>query len=186
VKRIHLVAVLTMTSGLALGLELTPGITRVVASEESVQSQPKYALRLDEGEKLAGVNFQFTPKNGARRLSAATWSPPPGTKVPLHKHQRMEEYFFIHSGRGVLLINEQRIPFQAGTSLFVPQNTWHGFEFPDQEAVIYGVSSPPGLEEIFLAWSNPGLSKKQIAAVEQKHGLIWKEPKGSPSDSAPE
>jgi mannose-6-phosphate isomerase-like protein (cupin superfamily) len=137
----------------------------------------KYALHLNEGEMLAGVNFQFTPKNGARRLSSATWSPPVGTKIPLHKHQRMEEYFFIHSGRGMLLINDERIPIDAGTSLFVPQDTWHGFEFPEQQAVIYGVSSPPGLEEIFVAWSTPGLSKEQVAAVERKHGLMWKQPK---------
>jgi mannose-6-phosphate isomerase-like protein (cupin superfamily) len=164
--------------GILLALLAAVGVPRTegAALQRLGQSQFKYARGVDQGEKLAGVNFQFTPKNGARRLSAATWSPPIGTKVPLHKHQRMEEYLFIHSGRGVLVIDGQKIPFQAGTSLFVPQNTWHGFEFPDEGAVIYGVSSPPGLEEIFLAWSTPGLSKAQIAATERKHGLIWKAP----------
>ncbi len=166
-----------LVTGIWLAVLASGGIQRAEAAptQEHDRSQSKYASRLDEGEKLAGVNFQFTPKQGARRLSAATWSPPIGTKVPLHKHRRMEEYFFVHSGRGILLINEERVPFEAGTSLFVPQDTWHGFEFPDQKAVIYGVSSPPGLEEIFRAWSTPNLPKKAVAAVEQKHGLIWKQ-----------
>jgi mannose-6-phosphate isomerase-like protein (cupin superfamily) len=134
-----------------------------------------YVRRLNEGEMLAGVNFQFTPKDGATRLWAATWSPPRGTKIPLHKHTDMEEYFFIHSGRGILVINEDSIPIETGMSLFVPKDTWHGFAFPDQAAVIFGVTSPPGLEEVFRAWSTPGLSKEQISALERKHGMQWRQ-----------
>jgi hypothetical protein len=37
--------------------------------------------------------------------------------------------------------------------------------------------SPPGLEEVFRAWGTPGLTKEQIAAIERKHGLVWKQPK---------
>lgn len=39
-----------------------------------------------------------------------------------------DELYFIHSGTGVLVMNGQRIPCDAGTCLFVPARTWHRFE----------------------------------------------------------
>ena len=173
-KRILVIAAVVVTIVvLVYSQQRKSALTQTSSATATVKSDhSKYVLRINEGELLSGVNFQFTPKNGATQLSAGTWTSN-GTKVPLHKHVHMEEYFFIHSGSGVLLINDERIPFEAGMSLFVPKDTWHGFE-PDKGMVLFVVSSPPGLEEVFRAWDTPGLSKEQIAAIERKHRLIWK------------
>src|SRR5262245_18040464 len=66
-------------------------------------------------------------KDNISSVSLLTEELIPGSSIPVHKHLNEDEYFFIISGTGLINIDEKIVPFKAGTTAFVPKNTWHGF-----------------------------------------------------------
>jgi len=78
---------------------------------------------------------------------------PPGKSTNLHRHTHEALIHFL-LGRGYSLVNDERIDWKAGDTLFLPSWTWHNFCNADSEKparylavtnrpLIYGL----GLEE---------------------------------------
>jgi mannose-6-phosphate isomerase-like protein (cupin superfamily) len=53
----------------------------------------------------------------------------------LHRHDRVEEFFFILEGNGAQLVEGGEIPIAAGDVIFVPRNEWHGFRNTGRQPV---------------------------------------------------
>ncbi|MBI2682504.1 MAG: cupin domain-containing protein [Acidobacteriales bacterium] len=71
---------------------------------------------------------------------------PRGTD-PQQPHQQ-DELYFVVSGSGAFVVNEQRLSFGVGDSLFVPAGAVHRFEdFTDDLAVWVVFWGPPGGEK---------------------------------------
>jgi mannose-6-phosphate isomerase-like protein (cupin superfamily) len=51
----------------------------------------------------------------------------PTGRDPQTPHEQ-DEIYFIHRGKGELVIDGERYPFEAGDCLFVPANIFHRFE----------------------------------------------------------
>ena len=104
-------------------------------------------------------------------------------EIPVHQHEHEEEFLFVHTGHGVVVLGDQRVPVQAGTTIYIPPGTWHGFQnTADKASQIMWVVTPGSggktqLEHFFRAvGALPGtdvklLTPDQFADVMEKHGM---------------
>ena len=102
------------------------------SSSESLRP-PAYVLQPDEGEVLFGgprggkVIIKVDPeKTGSPQMAMGIQYLVGG--VPVHRHEQEEEVFFVHTGEGVGILGDERVPLQPGTTIYIPPGTWHGFE----------------------------------------------------------
>ena len=104
-------------------------------------------------------------------------------EIPLHQHEHEEEFLFVHTGHGVGVLGDQRVPVRAGTTIYVPPSTWHGFQnTADKASQIMWVLTPGSgektqLEHFFRAVGAPpeteakSLTPEQFAGIMEKHGM---------------
>src|SRR3972149_8479406 len=50
---------------------------------------------------------------------------PPGEVADAHSHSDMYEVFTIHKGKGLMVVNNQKIPVEPGTCVMVEQGETH-------------------------------------------------------------
>jgi mannose-6-phosphate isomerase-like protein (cupin superfamily) len=99
---------------------------------------------------------------------------PPGAGIPRHVHAYWDEVIYVLDGSGIAALNDERVPIQKGTTIFIPKGVWHGFENPDAGLFILWMATSPGQAEFFRAISNcPGepaknLSREQVMAIRQQ------------------
>jgi quercetin dioxygenase-like cupin family protein len=99
------------------------------------------------GRDLVRIKISPAPPG---RLAMITQDVTPGTSIPIHLHEREDEIIFIQSGRGVATLGDQSIPLGAGSTLVVPQNTWHGGRNTGSEILKWiAIYSPSGFEGYF-------------------------------------
>jgi len=135
-----------------------------------------YIVGWNEGEILLDPrgrtnSINVSPLRGSTNVAFSTQDMPPGSGIAVHRHDRTEEILFIHSGEATLIIGEDRVPVEAGDTVWVPPGTYHGLENPDSRVQVLGVVTPPGLDQAFreMFW-HPGeepkvLSEDQLAAI---------------------
>ena len=104
-------------------------------------------------------------------------------EIPIHLHELEEEFLFVHSGRGVGTLGNDRVPVEAGTTIYIPPGTWHGLRKTgdDPVQVLWVVTPGAGketqLEKFFREiGARPGdqprsLTAAQIGDVMKKHGM---------------
>ncbi len=104
-------------------------------------------------------------------------------EIPLHQHEHEEEFLFVHTGHGVGVLGDQRAAVPAGTTIYIPPSTWHGFQnTADTASQIMWVVTPGSggkteLEHFFRAvGALPGtdvksLTPEQFADIMEKHGM---------------
>jgi len=104
-------------------------------------------------------------------------------EIPLHQHEHEEEILFVHTGHGIGVLGDQRVPVQAGTTIYIPPGTWHGFQNTADKAsqimwvVTPGAGGKTQLEHFFRAvGALPGtdvksLTPEQFADIMEKHGM---------------
>ena len=153
---------------------------------QSVIGQPAatqgFVLGAGEGEQL--VHFRdhgkIFIKISSNSLALGTQQVMAGTGIPIHRHFQMEEAFYILEGSGTFILNDVRHPFQQGGTIFIPKNSWHGFENPDHELLLLWVVSPPGLEGFFRETCTPPgvppkqLTREQIHEIARKYGTEFR------------
>ena len=61
----------------------------------------------------------------------------------------MDEAFYVVDGGGIVGLVDERHPIDRGATVFIPKNSWHGFENTDRELTLLWVVAPPGLEAFF-------------------------------------
>ncbi len=142
-----------------------------------------YVLGLDEGEILEDSRGRTTvikvsPETGATDLAWMSTEMPPGSDLLVHRHDRAEEVLFVHKGSGTVILGDERLEVEEGSTIFVPPGTWHGMENPDDHVHLEFVVSPPGLDSWFreMFW-HPGeepkhLTPEQISEIAQKHDSV--------------
>ena len=145
-----------------------------------------YVLRAGEGDRLihfrdAGDIFiKVDPVRGSDNFALGTQQLPRGSGIPIHRHFHMEEAFYVLEGSGTVTLNDVRYSCERGGTIFIPRNTWHGFDSPDQELVLLWIMAPPGLDGFFReTCSAPGeprkdLTREQINAIARKYGTEFR------------
>ncbi len=182
------VTVLFTLGGLLLScakLEKSSGEEKT--GESGAHAERGYVLQPGEGEvlRLGGppggqVIIKVDPVNtGSVRLMMFIQELE--GRIPIHIHENEDEILFVHAGQVTGIIGDERVPVQAGATIYIPQGTWHAVENTgDGSAQLIFVISPPGLERFFReAGAPPGtelksLTPEQFADIMRKHGMKTK------------
>src|SRR5262249_8948312 len=105
---------------------------------------------------------------------------PVGIGIPIHRHFDMDEAFYVIEGSGSLILDDVRYPIGKGASIFIPMNSWHGFENASHELVLLWTVAPTGLECFFREIATrPGVppiqrSKQQLNEIASKYGTEFR------------
>ncbi len=128
-----------------------------------------YVLGATEGEHLGhfrdagNIFIKVGLATGSDSLAFGTQQVPVGTGIPIHRHFRMDEAFYVLEGSGNFTLNDVRHPFEKGGTIFIPRNAWHGFTNPDHELLLLWIMAPAGLDGFFRDTCNPpGVPPKQL------------------------
>ena len=76
----------------------------------------------------------------------------PGTEVPLHTHES-EEYLYILEGGGLMTIDGQDYPLEAGMVVAVPSHTEHGFVNGPEDTLAVQIFADSEGAQRFLEWA---------------------------------
>jgi len=120
-------------------------------------------------------------KDGVSSVSLLTEELVSGSVIPMHKHLQADEFFFFHQGTGNFIVEEKTFLFKAGTTAFVPKNTWHSLQNTSDEKVIFSFGfSPAGFEDFFREIGTPKgqefkqKSEEERNAIAKKYGMVFK------------
>ena len=89
-----------------------------------------YVLGATEGEHLVhfrdagNIFIKVGLATGSDSLALGTQQVPVGTGIPIHRHFRMDEAFYVLEGSGIFTLNDVRHPFEKGGTIFIPKNAW--------------------------------------------------------------
>jgi quercetin dioxygenase-like cupin family protein len=61
---------------------------------------------------------------------------PPGAKHDIHRHPNAEEVEYLVSGSGTAYVDDDAISLGPGEAVFVPRNSYHGFENSSEAEVV--------------------------------------------------
>ena len=112
---------------------------------------------------------------GFDNLALGTQQVTVGAGIPIHRHLTMNEVFYVLEGSGIFILNDVRHSFEKGGTIFIPQNSWHGFVNPDQEMLLLWIMSPAGLDGFFRETCSPPdqppkqLTREQIKEIALKY-----------------
>jgi len=133
------------------------------------RAQDGSVLGPEEGEHLihfrdrGNVFIKFGAATASTTLAMGTQQVMTGSGIPVHRHFKMDEAFSVLEGSGAVTLNDVRHPFEKGATIFIPKDTWHGFENPDHELLLLWVVTPAGLDGFFRETCNPvGVPPKQL------------------------
>jgi quercetin dioxygenase-like cupin family protein len=165
------------------------GISQVLsqgASGGEAEARNGYALRATEGEHLVHfrdggeISIKISAATGSEHLALGTQQVNAGSGIPIHRHLQMDEAFYVLEGSGIFILNDARHPFEAGSTIFIPRNSWHGFENREHELLLLWIVSPAGLDGFFRDTCNPPgvppkqLSREQIKEIARKYGTEFR------------
>ena len=143
-----------------------------------------YVLGFREGEHLilrgGDIFINVDPSKGSNGLATGTQQIPVGIGIPIHRHLDKDEAFYVIEGSGNLILDDVRLPIGKGASIFIPKNSWHGFENASHELLLLWIVAPAGLECFFREIAAlPGAppiqrSKKQLNKIASKYGTEFR------------
>ena len=159
------------------------GMSQMLAhgAEGRANAQLGGVLGPDGGEHLihfrdhGNIFIKIGTATGSDGLALGTQQVMAGSGIPVHRHFKMDEAFYVLEGSGVVILNEVRHPFEKGGSIFIPRNSWHGFENPDQVVTLLWVVTPAGLDGFFRETCSPlgappkQLTREQIREIARKY-----------------
>jgi mannose-6-phosphate isomerase-like protein (cupin superfamily) len=138
-------------------------------TEAQAATSQGYVLGPNEGEHL--VHFRNAGKifikvgsdTRSDNLALGTQQVPVGAGIPIHRHFRMDEAFYVLEGSGIFTLNDIQHPFEKDGTIFIPKNAWHGFANPGRELLLLWIVAPAGLDGFFRDTCNPpGVPPKQL------------------------
>jgi quercetin dioxygenase-like cupin family protein len=145
-----------------------------------------YVLGPNEGEHLihfrdhGNIYIKVGTATGSDALALGTQQVTLGAGIPVHRHLRMDEAFYVLEGSGILTLNDTPHTFEKGGTIFIPRNSWHGFSNPDHELLLLWTMSPAGLDGFFRDTCNPPgvppqqLTRQQIRQIALKYGTEFR------------
>lgn len=104
-------------------------------------------------------NADFLERTGSEHLGARLWRLPPKSAGTLHKHIRMEEFYFVVEGTGRIRVGEETLTLPKYSGLLVgPDQLRQTFNDTAEEVLWLVVGAPEELELLPTATTKPDLS----------------------------
>jgi quercetin dioxygenase-like cupin family protein len=103
-----------------------------------------------------------------------------GVGIPIHRHFEMDEAFYVVDGGGTFILDDAPHAIDKGSSIFIPKNSWHGFQNADRELLLLWIVAPPGLEAFFReVATRPGeppvqRTKQQLNEIARKYATEFR------------
>ena len=86
----------------------------------------RFNVRNRKSEILRDTYFLIDPENSpSQNLKMGHTTIYPSGKTTGHKHDDMEEVYFVVSGEGLMKTGEDEFPIKAGDALYVPPGEHH-------------------------------------------------------------
>lgn len=101
---------------------------------------------IHDGEGIIVRRSMFR-KESKLPIRMEVWELPPGVSEGAHTHGgdgELEEIYYFLEGRGVMSVEGEDIPIEAGDSIMVPPGVDHGFR-----------NTGGGLLKLVLIWGKP-------------------------------
>ena len=161
------------------------GVAAAVRQVDTAAAQG-YVLGATEGEHLihfrdhGNIFIKLGSATGSESLALGSQQLTVGAGIPIHRHFHMDEAFYVLEGSGIFILNDARHSFEKGGTIFIPKNSWHGFENPDHEVLLLWVVTPAGLDGFFRDTCTPlgappkQLTRKQIIEIALKYGTEFR------------
>lgn len=149
-------------------------------------SRQGYVLGATEGEHLVhfrdggNIFIKASGQTGSDRVAMGTQQVMKKSGIPVHRHLSMDEMFYVLDGNGTFILNDARHSIEKAATVFIPANSWHGFENPDSELILLWIVAPNGLDGFFRDTCNPpGVPPKhftheQINEIARKYGTEFR------------
>lgn len=150
-------------------------------------AQP-YVLGPGEGRVIDLGEFGVTVKASAEEtggvVSVIENEEPPGFGPPIHVHHDCAEAFYVLEGEYVMTLEDRELVCPAGSFIFVPQGTRHGFrvgDVPSRKLNFYFPAAMIGyFDDLAEALRQDGVTDGELAGIAEAHRM---EIAGPPSDS---
>lgn len=172
---------------LGLGsLGMSQMLRRTSLTQSQAVARPGYVLPAGGGEHLIhfrdhGNIFIFAGSaTGSDQLALGTQHVTVGAGIPIHRHRQTDEAFYVLEGSGIVILNDVRHSFDKDGTIFIPKNSWHGFENPDHELLLLWIVTPAGLDGFFRETCTPPgvppkqLTREQIKEIALKYGTEFR------------
>jgi mannose-6-phosphate isomerase-like protein (cupin superfamily) len=136
-----------------LTLALAGASTSIITAAQTRAGSAPAGLAAADGELVYvgrdPVRIKISPPQEGR-FAMITQEVSPGTVIPVHAHDREDEIIFIQSGTGEASLGDRTLPLAAGSTLYVPQGTWHGGRNTGKDTLMWiAIYSPSGFEGYF-------------------------------------
>ncbi|MBF0552004.1 MAG: cupin domain-containing protein [Deltaproteobacteria bacterium] len=111
-------------------------------------SHKNLVIHETEGKKIPNIRqeaiMMITAETaGSVNLSFAKVTYRPGDGSPLHHHDRTEEIYYILSGYGKVVIDDEEFPVRPGHAVLLPVGSIHRIlNTGDQDLVYFCIDSP--------------------------------------------
>ena len=147
-----------------LTLALAGASTSLISAAQTRAGAEPAGLAAADGELVYvgrdPVRIKISPA-APGRFAMITQEVSPGTVIPIHAHDREDEIIFIQSGSGEATIGDRTVPLAAGSTLYVPQGTWHGGRNTGRDTLMWiAIYSPSGFEGYFREIGRRTLDEK--------------------------
>ena len=88
--------------------------------------------------------------SGSTRLFIAVEDMPPGTAIPVHRHEVHEEVLFVHRGEVMIRLDDREAVAPAGSTVYIPAGTWIGVQNTGGDtATVVGIFGQAEVEACF-------------------------------------
>ena len=122
-RRIFLITTIVTAVVLLTSSQAPTKTPAQTSSETSPEKSKAYVLQPDEGEKLPdprGGIIKVSPDAGSQRFSIVVQPLTTGKKIEVHMHERDEEVFFVHKGKGTVSLDDKLTPVEEGSVVYIP------------------------------------------------------------------
>jgi mannose-6-phosphate isomerase-like protein (cupin superfamily) len=117
------------------------------------------------------VRIKISPGGQSGRFAMITQDVSPGTSIPVHLHAHEDEIIFIQSGEGEGILGDDPVRLTAGSTLYVPQGTWHGGRNTGSGTLKWvAIYSPSGFDGYFreIGRDSPDAAPRRRTAEERE------------------
>ena len=95
----------------------------IIASPRDVEGTVGCCSHGGVGEYFVRTLLDRTTNAGFKYVRDLT--PPPGSTIGLHPHEGDEEIYFVIEGEGVMVVDDEEHPFEAGAVCLTPSGHSH-------------------------------------------------------------
>src|SRR5690349_25109188 len=110
------------------GLGMSQILSQAVTQAQTTASHG-YVLNSNEGEHLihfrdgGNIFIKAGAATGSSDLALGTQQVKTGTGIPVHRHFKMDEAFYILEGSGTFILDDVRHPLEKGGTVLIPKNS---------------------------------------------------------------